>query len=184
LEDVPGLGRREIVLLYGALRRSGVMLRIPYLVLRAWWRCPFEPDTPANGARLVSSTLGGAFKPILWMLSVVIAGMVGSDFGTSHSSFTSAEQLAIWSFVGQGVIVLTLAYHWWKFLERLRRALVAWVVECNTMAEPDRTAADIALLGYALGTRFRNRFNAHGVKFLAALTFSSVVCMVLQLGQR
>lgn len=184
LEDPIVNDRHGVILLYGSLRRSGVMLRVPYLVLRTWWRRQFEPEIPTNGTSLISATLGGVTKPLLWILTVVIAGLVGSDFSSIHSNFASSEQLVVWSFIGLWVIVLTMAYQWWIFLNRLRRVLIAWVVKCNAMSKVDRIATDRALFGYALNDRFRTRFNAKGVKFLSFFTFSTTAYFTYVLGHR
>jgi len=88
----------------------------------------------------------------------------------------------IWIYIAIGVAVLLVAYHWWKLLERLRRVLVSWVVDCNQQGESDRRTTDIALFGYTFGDNFRRRFNAKGVRFLAALSFSAALYVTYGLG--
>ncbi len=166
--------RRPLVSLYGALRRSGVMLRVSYLVLLAWWRRPYEPEIPSNGSRLISTTLEGVMKPLLWIVSVVVAGIVGSDYDSLRSSYASSNQLAIWIFVALWVIVVVLAYQWWRLLDRMRKVLVAWVIESRTKSQSDRHADDLTLFGYILGDHFRSRFNCKSVRFLAIISSSGV----------
>ena len=183
LEDRPQGDRHLVVLLYGSFRRSGVMLRAAFLILRSWWKHPLEPEIVSNGSRLVSDSLGATSKPVLWMASVGIAGVVGSDFATSRYSVVSSEQLVAWIFVAVGAALCVAAYHWWKFLERLRRVLVTWVADCAAKSNLDLRANDIALFGYTFGENFRRRFNVEGVRFLAILSFCAALFITYGIGR-
>lgn len=184
LEDVPRGQGRPFILIYGALRSSGVMLRTAFIVLRSWWNHPQEPEIVSNGSRLFSNSLGGVFRPVLWMMSVGIAGVVGSEVASSRSSVTSSEHLVIWIYCAFGFALCLTAYHWWKLLDRLRRVLVTWVAESRAKNSLDRRADDIALFGYTFGDNFRSRFNVKGVKFLSILTFSAVIYISYRNGHR
>lgn len=175
LKNTPWSKRYLFVLLYGSLRRLSAMPRIAFIVLRSWWNHPLEPEIVSNSSKLVSNSFEGVFKPILWMASVGIAGIVGSDVATSHSSTTSSKQLVIWIYIAFGFALCLALYHWWKFLDRLRRVLSNWVIESSAKNILDRRTEDIALFGYTFGDNFRHQFNLKGVKFLAILTFSAVV---------
>ena len=183
LEDSPPGNRHLAVLLYGSLRRSGVMLRTAFLILRSRWKPPLEPEIVSNGSKLVSTSLGGTSKPVLWMASVGIAGVVGSDFAASHYSVASSEQLIAWIFVAVGAAFCVAGYHWWRFLERLRRVLVAWVADCRAKNNLDRRESDIALFGYTFGENFRRRFNVKGVRFLAVLSFCAALYITYCIGR-
>jgi hypothetical protein len=184
LEDVPRGQGRPFILIYGKLRSSGVILRTAFIVLRSWWNHPMEPEIVSNGSRLISNSLGGVSKPALWMASVGIAGVVGSEIATSSSSITSSEHLVIWIYVAFGVALCVAAYHWWKLLDRLRRVLVTWVAESRAKSNLDRRADDIALFGYTFGNNFRGQLKIRGVKFLSILTFSAVMYFSYRNGQR
>ena len=184
LEDMFFGQRSVIVLLYGSLRRAYARLRIGFLVLNSWWSRPLEPEIVTNGSNLISNSLGGVSKPVLWMASVGIAGAVGSDIANSNSSIASSKQLAIWIYIAIVVAALVAAYHWWRLLDRLRRVLGTWVAECRKKENADRKTDDIALFGYSFGDNFRRGFNVRSVKFLSILTFSAFIYINYRLGHR
>lgn len=184
LKDNPRGKRHVIVWIYGSLRRLGVTLRTTIIVLRAWWNHPLEPEIVSNGSRLISNSLGGVVKPVLWMASVGIAGAVGSDFANSSSNIVSSKHLEIWISSALGLALCLALYHWWKLLDRLRRVLVTWVAKSRAKNNLDRRADDIALFGYTFGDNFRSRFNVKGVKFLSILTFSAVIYIGYRNGHR
>lgn len=183
LEDVPRDQGRPFILIYGELRSSGVMLRTAFIVLRSWWNHPLESEIVSNGSRLISNSLAGVLRPVLWMASVGIAGVVGSEIATASSSLASSEHLVIWIYVAFGFALCLAAYHWWKLLDRLRRVLVTWVAESRAKSDLDRRADDIALFGYTFGNNFRGRLKIRGVKFLSILTFSAFIYISYRLGQ-
>ena len=184
LEDVPRGQGRPFILIYGALRSSGAMLRTAFIVLRSWWKRPQEPEIISNGSRLVSNSLAGVTRPVLWMMSVGIAGVVGSEVASSSSSVTSSEHLVIWIYSALGFALCLAAYHWWRLLDRLRLALITWVAESLAKNDLDRRAGDIALFGYTFCDNFRNRLRVKGVKFLSILTFSAVVYFIYRSGHQ
>lgn len=173
LEDGPKRVRHSIALFYGKLRRLGVTIRTTVIVLNAWWNHPFEPMTASNGSMLLSNSLSGIVKPVLWMASVGIAGAVGADFANSSSNVVSAVHIKIWISSALLLAFILVLYHWWKLLDRLRRVLINWVTKCREMDLPERRRHDISLFGYTFGEIFRERFKLKGVKFLSLLTYSA-----------
>lgn len=174
--------RRLSVLLYGSLRRSAAMLHISAVLLKSWWRRPLEPVTPSNGSNLVFSALGGVSKPIFWIASVAIAGVVGSEYATSSFNVASSEHLAVWLGLALGFVVFAALYQWWRFLDRLRRVLFEWVKESDEVSASARREKDIALFGYTFEDDFRIRFKSKGVRFLAVLTFCGFMYVAYGLG--
>jgi len=158
------------------------MLRVAYVVLKTWWKRPLEPDVPTNGSSLVSSAVGGASKPVLWMASVAIAGVVGSEYASASSNIASSEHLAVWLGLAVGFVVFSALYQWWKFLDRLRRVLTDWVKRSSEVGELERRTGDIALFGFTFEDDFRIRFNAKGVRFLALLSFCGFMYVAYGLG--
>jgi hypothetical protein len=174
--------RRISVLLYGSIRRSGAMLHVAYVVLKTWWKQPLEPSTPTNGSSLASSAVGGVSKPFLWMASVAIAGIVGSEYASSSSNIASSEHLAVWFGLAVGFVVFAALYQWWKFLDRLRRVLTDWVNRSDDFSALARRNADIALFGFAVEDDFRIRFKSKGVRFLAVRSFGGFMYVAYGLG--
>lgn len=174
--------RRVSVLLYGSIRRSGAMLHVAYVVLKTWWKRPLEPDVPTNGSSLIANAVVGVSKPVLWMASIAIAGIVGSDYASSSSNFSSSEHLAAWLGLAVGFVVFSALYQWWKFLDRLRRVLAHWVRRSNEAGGLTRREADIALFGFTFEDDFRNRFRARSVRFLAVLSFGGFMYVAYGLG--
>ena len=179
-----GLDSGRGQLLYGSIRRSGAMLNIAFVVLRSWWKRPLEVDVVTNGSNLVSIAVGGVSKPVLWMASVAIAGIVGSEYATSSSSISSTEHLAVWLDLALGFVFFFALYQWWKFLDRLRRVLADWVMRCNEVSALSRREGDIDLFGFTFGDAFRDRFKVRGVRFLAVLSFGGFMYVAYALGRQ
>lgn len=175
LDDIASGRGGPFILIYKELRLSGAMLRTAYIVLHSWWNQPLEPEIPSNGSQLITNSFGGVTKPVLWMASVGIAGVVGSEVASSSSSVTASVHLLIWIYAAIGFTLCLVAYHWWKLLDRLRRVLNRWVAASRAKTDLDRRSDDIALLGYTFGEEFRGRLVVKSVKLFSIFTFFSVM---------
>lgn len=182
LQDGPRLNRRDSVLVYGAFRRSCSMLHVPFRVVRRWWQGPHAPETPTNGSVMLSSVFLGAFKPVGWIFSVVIAAIVGLDFGRLHSNSSFASHLSLVVSIAWWVLIAGLVIQSWRFLRRLQRVLNQWVTSCSEMSPIERRTEDMELFGYSLGDEFRRRFHVRGVNVLALVTLGAVFFWFYGLG--
>jgi hypothetical protein len=170
------------VLLYGAFRRSGSMLRISFVVLRNWWKSPFEPQIVSNGSQLTTSVAGNAVKPVIWLASVVVAGVAGSDFSSRTSGVTSATRLAEFIYLGIVFLVVVASYQWYVFLKRLARVLNNWVGACGQLQSAERRDLDVSLFGYTIGDRFRSRIRVTGVGPFSVFSFFGILFLMAAIG--
>jgi hypothetical protein len=176
LQDGPHLGRRDSVLVYGAIRRSGVMLRVPYRVIRDWWCSPDVKETPTGGHVLLSSALSAVWKPVGWIGSMIVAGIVGAEFASSKSSPELVSRLsmllafACWTAIGSSALQA------WRVMRKIQRILNRWVTHSETLSGANRMNEDLIRFGYSLGDQFRARFRVRSVN---PLYFTLVIAIVI-----
>jgi hypothetical protein len=170
LQDPPRLGRRDSILICGAFRRTCAMLRVTYLVIKGWLREPYVPETPTNGYYILSRTIGGAFRPVAWIASVVVAGFVGADFANVHSYLGIENRITLWIEVSAWSLFFGLSIQWWRLLRRLQRVLNQWLASYIDKSFAQCRESDLNTLGFSLGEEFRRRFYVKSVNVLAAAT--------------
>ena len=175
VKDPPRSNRRDSVLAYGAFRRACVRRRATFLVIRQWWRSGYEPEIPTNGAVLVSNALGGSMKPVLWIGSVIIAGIVGLEFASTRSKASFDGQVNFW--LGTALVIFGIAFilQWCKSVNRLKRGTVAWRHRSESMTPEEMYSEDGKLIGYSLGVGFRRSIKTRGVFFYLTAT----VCLLV-----
>lgn len=175
VKDPPRPNRRDSVLAYGAFRRACARRRATFLVIRQWWRSRYEPEIPTNGAALVSYALGGSMKPVLWIGSVIIAGIVGLEFASTRSKASFDLQVNFWLGIALVVFGIAVIIQLSKAVDRLRRATLAWRQRCAAMTPEEMNSEDRRLIGYSLGVGFRRSIKTRGVFFYLTAT----VCLLV-----
>jgi hypothetical protein len=182
LQDPPRLGRRDSVLVYGAMRRVLLRRRAVFRVFRRWWTSEHDPEVLSNGSMLVSTAMGGSIKPVLWVSSVVFAGVVGLQFASTNSNASFVREIRGWQVIALWLFGFALAVQWWKSARRLRREFARWQGRCRKMSAVELDTEDQIVFGYVVGEDFRRRLKASGIVFFVMTTYCLIALALLHPG--
>ena len=112
---------------------------------------------------------------MLWIASVIIAGIVGLEFGSAPSKASFDGQVNFW--LGTALVVFGIAVvnQWFKAVGRLRRAALAWRKPCEAITSEEQNLEDRNLIGYSLGVGFRRSIRTGGSFFY----LTAAICLLV-----
>jgi hypothetical protein len=118
---------------------------------------------------MLAWTWRSSARPIIWMASLIIAGLVGYDL--SSSSTSEAIILDYSRLVNAAILIalLFLAFQLLKILFTLSRVIRRWALEDLRETETVRREREVIKFGYSMSREYRSTFGSNSLDWVPCL---------------
>lgn len=163
-EDETGIRLQEVLAWRGFLPIH--LLLIANRVIKYSARLPHKSSSPTEKQYLVAS-VKSAYRLPLGLVSTLVAGMIGAQFGSARSNLAFSQLFSHWMIVVLLVIACSTIVAWHRTLSRWGLWLNEWVDSKHVQSSGWTLDLDLAVVGFEVDDYHRDRLRVRSVTFLS-----------------
>lgn len=152
------------------------LLFIATRVIKYWSRLPHQEQAKTEKEHMLTA-VSRAFKLPLALLSAIVAGAIGAQFGGAKSSLALIQVLNRWTILLLLIFSASVITAWHRILSRWATWLNSWVSIADQLSSVQLRDLDFAVVGFKVNGYYRSRIRVKSVTWLSIL--SSVLGFLL-----
>lgn len=145
------------------------LLLIATRVIRYSSQLPHQEDAQTEREHMLRS-VRSAFRLPLALLSAIVAGAIGAQFGSARSSLALVQVLNRWTVVLLLIFSASVITAWHRILSRWATWLNGWVSIANQLTSVQLRDFDVAAVGFEVNDYYRSRIRVKGVTWFSILS--------------
>lgn len=138
-------------------------------VISDWLDDPPDRSPRTNGEMMLAWTWRSSTRPIIWMTSLIIAGLIGYDLSSSSTSEAIIVDYSRLVNAAVFIALLFLALQLLKILFTFSRVIRRWALTDLSESESLRRDRETNKFGYSMSREYRSTFGSNGLGWVLCL---------------